>query len=71
MVQISVNQKKYINVGQIIKRPKNTFQFIDKARNSNYLSYRLVTVFKNGTFMISKNKIVRDVKSNNLRKEYL
>jgi len=62
LVQISTDQRKFVNVGQIMKKSKNTFQFIDKYRNSEYLSYRLVTVFKNGTFAVSKNEIIRNIK---------
>ncbi len=64
LVQFSIDQRKYINVGQIMKKSKSTFQFIDKYRNSEYLSYRLVTVFKNGTFVVSQNEIVRNMKDN-------
>lgn len=64
LIQISTDQRRFINVGQIMKKSKSTFQFIDKYRNSEYLSYRLVTVFKNGTFVVSKNEIVRSIKDN-------
>lgn len=64
LVQMSTDRRKFINVGQIMKKSKNTFQFIDKFRNHEYLSYRLVTVFENGTFIVSKNEIVRNIKEN-------
>lgn len=64
LVQISTDQTKFINVSQIVKKSKNTFQFIDKFRNFDYLSYRLITVFRNGNFVVSQNEIVRDIKKN-------
>lgn len=59
LIQFSRGDGRYINIGQIMKKGKTHFQFKDKYRPNNNIHYRLITVFKNGNFIISPGKMIR------------
>ena len=56
LIQISRGDGRYINIGQIMKKGKTHFKFIDTFRPNNNIHYRLITVFKNENFIITPVK---------------
>ncbi|OYU93983.1 MAG: hypothetical protein CFE21_18235 [Bacteroidetes bacterium B1(2017)] len=60
LIQISRGDGRFINIGQIMKKGKTHFQFKDKYRPYNKIHYRLITVFKNGNFIISPSEMIKN-----------